>query len=525
MNDASTDLVQIDQWWQQSPDANVGIATGVRSGILVFGIDLRNGGDQSYKQLQIDIPGAFADPLEVRTASGCIHLYFECPSPISSCANIRPGIDIKADGGYVVAPNSMISGSRYRFVGGLVPRPLPAALLDLILGGIQLDNLRVGDPIKALLRNGKPKGERSQAISAVISALIKAGHSDDEIIAVLMHPANGLSEKSRDKGLAWLTGEVKRARANPTQSNTSTTQPGGNPGNTAKTQPNSNSVLISRPASVIQSEAIRWLWPQRIALGKNSLIAGQPGLGKSQIATYLAAVTSSGGNWPTGELCDAGDVLIFSAEDDPADTIRPRLEAGGANLARVHIVDAVWDNRGDRLFNLRHDLPALEARLKATRAIKLVIIDPISAYLGGIDSHNNSDVRGVLAPLAKMAAHYRVAVVCVTHLNKPNNSPSGEPLTRVMGSTAFGAAVRTAFLIAPDNINPDRRLFLPLKSNISPACSGLAFHLETHVLPSGIETSRVVWETKPVIMTPPKHSLRRPKMRSMTGPKYAAPSG
>ena len=254
VNDASTDLVQIDGWWQQWPDANIGIPTGVVSGLVVLDMDPRNGGDQSNKQLQIDIPDAFNDPLGVRCGSGVVHLYFKCPNPIPSRANIRPGIDIKADGGYVVAPNSRhVSGKRYLF-SGLLPSPLPAALVDLILGGIQLDKLRVGDPIKVLLRNGKPKGERSQTISAVISALIKAGHSDDEIIDVLMHPANGLSEKPRDKGLAWLSGEVKRARANPTQSNTSTTQPGSDPGNTTKTQPGSNSVLISRPASAIPRE-------------------------------------------------------------------------------------------------------------------------------------------------------------------------------------------------------------------------------------------------------------------------------
>jgi hypothetical protein len=507
LNDASTDPVQIDRWWQQWPDANIGTVTGVQSGVLVFDVDPRNGGDQSYKQLQIEIPDAFADLLEVRTGSGGVHLYFECRNHIPSRANIRPGIDIKADGGYVVAPPSRhISGSRYRFVSidGMVPRPLPKALLDLILGDaqahafsenppkVEIDALRLSDPIKVLLRDGKPKGERSEAIFAVTRALIKAGHSDDEIMAVLMDPANRLSEKPRVKGLAWLTGEVKRAHAKPDQSDTSITQPGG------------NHVLICRPASEIQPEPIRWLWTQRIALGKISLIAGQPGLGKSQITTYLTAVTSSGANWPTGEPCSAGDALILSAEDDPADTIRPRLEASGATLDRVHIVYAVRDKRGDRLFNLRHDLAALETKLKANTAIKLVIIDPISAYLGGIDSHNNSEVRGLLAPLARMAANHGVAVVCVTHLNKGSSadkSSSADPLTRVIGSMAFGATVRTAFIILPEKINSEGRLFLLIKSNISRPCSGLAFHLETHVLPSGIETSRVVWEPKPVTIT------------------------
>jgi putative DNA primase/helicase len=272
----------------------------------------------------------------------------------------------------------------------------------------------------------------------------------------------------------------------------------------APSLPKGNGIeLITRPVSQIPPQAFRWLWPQRIALGKNALIAGQPGLGKSQVTIYLAAITSGGGTWPTGEKCDAGDVFILSAEDDPADTIRPRLEAYSANLDRVHIIEAVRQpNRSDRPFNLKDDLQALSEKLRASPDAKLVIIDPLTAYLGGIDSHKNADVRAVLAPLAKLAADHGVAVVCVTHLNKGTSAvTSADPLTRVIGSTAFGAAVRTASLVASDKTNAERRLFLSLKSNISRACDGLAFRLETHVLPCGIETSRVVWESGPVKMT------------------------
>jgi putative DNA primase/helicase len=227
-------------------------------------------------------------------------------------------------------------------------------------------------------------------------------------------------------------------------------------------------------------------------------VAGQPGLGKSQITIYLAAITSRGAAWTTNDVCAAGDVLIFSAEDDPADTIRPRLEACGANLDRVHIVEAVRHKQSERTFNLKLDLDPLARRLTVIPGAKVVIIDPITAYLGDVHSDNNSDVRGVLAPLAKLAADHGVAVVCVTHLNK---GTSTDPLTRVIGSTAFGAAVRTAFIITPDKASPDRRLFLPAKSNISRNCDGLAFRVESHTLPSGIETSRVVWEAGSVKIT------------------------
>jgi hypothetical protein len=96
--------------------SNVGIATGIVSGLLVLDIDPRNGGEASYDQLRKKFPAAFADLFEVQTGSGGTHLYFECRSPAPSRANILPGIDVKADGGYIVAPPSRhVNGTRYRF--------------------------------------------------------------------------------------------------------------------------------------------------------------------------------------------------------------------------------------------------------------------------------------------------------------------------------------------------------------------------------------------------------------------------
>lgn len=135
VKDASTDLEQIRRWWKQWPDANVGIATGVVSGLLVLDIDPSKGGDESYQQLQNELPGAFAAPVKVRTGSRGTHLYFECLKATPSRANIRPGIDVKADDSYVVAPSSRdVNGRHYCFVSnsGLACPPVAAALRDLI---------------------------------------------------------------------------------------------------------------------------------------------------------------------------------------------------------------------------------------------------------------------------------------------------------------------------------------------------------------------------------------------------------
>lgn len=263
-----------------------------------------------------------------------------------------------------------------------------------------------------------------------------------------------------------------------------------------------------RCASDIQSKPVLWLWKGRIARGKVSMLAGNPGLGKSQITASLAAITSNGSTWPVdGTQCECGNVIFLSAEDDPEDTIRPRLEAAGADLSRVFILDAVVDGyRADggtieRAFNLKTDLTRLGVMLDEIGGASLIVIDPITAYLGGADSHKNAEIRALLSPLSDLASKHGTAVVCISHLNK---SSGGEALMRVTGSLAFVAAARAAFVVTKDPKNDARRLFLPLKNNIGNDQSGLAFTVQPVEIESSsglIQTSCVIWENSPIMIT------------------------
>jgi putative DNA primase/helicase len=233
--------------------------------------------------------------------------------------------------------------------------------------------------------------------------------------------------------------------------------------------------------SEVKPEPVRWLWPGRIASGKLTLIAGDPGLGKSFLTLDIAARVSQGAPWPDapGISTEAGGVVILSAEDDPADTIVPRLIAAGADLARINALRATVARDGagrrtERAVNLADDLPALSAAIRATPGCRLVVIDPVSAYTGKVDSHVNAETRGLLAPLANLASDLGVAVVLVTHLNK---SAGGKALYRAIGSIAFAAAARAAFAVAKDRDDPARRLFLPTKNNLAPDGTGLAYRL------------------------------------------------
>jgi hypothetical protein len=259
----------------------------------------------------------------------------------------------------------------------------------------------------------------------------------------------------------------------------------------------------------IQARPIHWLWPGRFARGKVAMLAGNPGLGKSQVTASMAAIVSTGGRWPVDRVaCEAGNAVFLSAEDDPEDTIRPRLEAAGADLARVFILEAVVDGfnadgtETRRSFNLKTDLANLGDMLEEIGGAALIVIDPVTAYLGDADSHKNAEIRALLAPLSDLAAAHGAAIVAVSHMNK--SSAGGGALMRVTGSLAFVAAARAAYVVAKDSEDEARRLFLPLKNNIGTDQGGLAFTIEPADVasPAGtIETSCVVWEAAAISVT------------------------
>ncbi len=258
-----------------------------------------------------------------------------------------------------------------------------------------------------------------------------------------------------------------------------------------------SSDVVIRRISDVKAEPINWLWKDRIARGKVSMIAGDPGLGKSQLTALMASIVSRGGTWPVDKTpCPKGSVIFLSAEDDAADTIRPRLEAVEADIYKVWVLDAIKEQDSDgkpiqRCFNLKSDLERLGQLLEKLDDVALVIIDPISAYLGGTDSHKNSDIRALLSPLSDLASKYQTAFICVTHLNK---GQSKQALQRVTGSGAFVAAARAAYVVAKDQDTPERRLFLPIKNNIGDDLSGFAFSIQSVQLDSRIETSKIVFE-------------------------------
>jgi putative DNA primase/helicase len=268
--------------------------------------------------------------------------------------------------------------------------------------------------------------------------------------------------------------------------------------NDAKVVP--HCIPIIRTFDEIPIESVDWLWPQRIARGKVTVIVGDPGVGKSVLTLDIAARVSKGDGWPgcPNTKRVPGNALLISAEDNPGDTIKPRLLALGASMSRVAILEGakLRDDKGERDidFDLEYGHHVLEAAILERPGTEVVIIDPVSAYVGGKNTYKDSDVRRLLSPLAALAAKHNVAIIAITHLTKGQ----GNAIQRTMGSVGFTAAPRAVWLVAKDPSNPDMRVFAPIKNNLGPddAKVALAYIIEGEKQITGIR-----WYDDPVIIT------------------------
>lgn len=225
-------------------------------------------------------------------------------------------------------------------------------------------------------------------------------------------------------------------------------------------------------------EAVKWLWPGWLAAGKLHILGGAPGTGKTTLALAMAATITTGGRWPDGTRAALGNVVVWSGEDDPTDTLLPRLILSGADVNRIYFVGDVLDAEGKRAFDPAKDMRPLSDALDGIGDVRLLIVDPIVSAVAG-DSHKNAEVRRALAPLVDLAGRMGCALVGVTHFSK--GTTGRDPTERITGSLAFGALARLVMVAAKHQDQGDnseaRRVLLRAKSNLGADDGGFCYEL------------------------------------------------
>jgi hypothetical protein len=234
--------------------------------------------------------------------------------------------------------------------------------------------------------------------------------------------------------------------------------------------------------SDVRAEAVSWLWQGRLARRRYTLLAGEPGLGKSFLTVDIAARLSTGAAFPDGSRVPKGRTLMLCAEDGLSDTVAPRVAALNGDATQIAVLEAIAHPDGSQApVSLTDHMTAIAAAV-ATVKPDLIVIDPITAYLGRTDSHRDTEVRAALSPLLDLIDRANCALLAVGHLSKDSQRSA---LHRPGGSIAFVAAARLVFGLASDPNNPERRLLAPLKSNICAPAPTLAYRLDD---------GRLAWE-------------------------------
>lgn len=504
------------------------------NGLIVIDADRHNeaaDGVAAFTQLcaahHIDLQST----LVVSTPNNGFHFYFKTQTAFGNSEGSLPdGINVRGVGGYVIAPGARLSDGRpYRIVQGswdtvaALPEPLAALLREKhpsapstrVQGVLSppATNRERSYAVTALEDDcGKVRaameGTRNHTLNvaahslgtmdgwiceretcdALLKAAIDCGLSEAEARKTIQSGYEAGKAKPRERLTDWTDEELaelepmigsgieacKRKHAEPSQPKAKVTR-----------------ALELQRGDEIAAQSVDWLWDGFLPKGMLTLLAGAGGTGKSTIAFNLAATISNGGLWPDGSRCNvAGNVLIWSGEDDPNIVIAPRLMAAGANATRYYIVKGTTDEHGESCpFDPATDMDGLQQVAERIGGVSLLIIDPIVSAVTG-DMHKANDVRRSLQPVVRFAEKSGCAVLGITHFAK--NTTGKNSADRVLGSQAFAALARMVLAAAKEE-ESDRRVFTRAKSNISLDTGGFSYSIEAGTLNGTIKTTRVVW--------------------------------
>lgn len=330
--------------------------------------------------------------------------------------------------------------------------------------------------------------EGMEQLYDLANTLAKNELSRPEAMRKLVPLAHELGLRTEDAAEAWMEAEKTDGQAEP---------------GTAES-------LVTERMSEVKPAPVRWLWLNRIALGKYVMLAGDPDVGKTSLWCDLAAHITTGADWPDRSKCERGSVLFATSEDGIADTISPRLIAAGADMRRVHHIKGVrrtQEDGGERDGRLSFaSVEAIRDKARHLTDLRLLVWDPQDAYLGKIEASKNAKVRAGIEPLVKLAEARRFTLLGLSH---PNKSLTQIAHHRMMDSIGWVAAARQVHIVAFDPDDPAenksdrRRVFVPLKNNLARDVGGLAFRLGVKRLRelNGGSAAFIEWEEGKVCTT------------------------
>jgi Bifunctional DNA primase/polymerase, N-terminal/AAA domain/Primase C terminal 1 (PriCT-1) len=477
--DATMDEQTILGWWEQNPQYNIAVATGKASGFVVLDVD-GDAGEQTIRERGLHIPATVL----VRTGNGWHHwfAYPEGEGLRNSVGILGKGLDIRGDGGFVVVPPSVHpDGEAYEWGVSLEAATL-AECPDWLTERRSGPYNRPKVDVRAMIEEGSRNSELYR-----VGCLLRRTYEDyeDILTGLTMHNERRCNPPLPTNEVERIAGSVMRYEPEKEQVSPSPKKVESDTGEIG--------VIMSE----VQAERVEWLWESRIPLGKLTILDGDPSLGKSVITMDLAARVTTGRAFPNGDVDHVGNldhldhvdhlggVVILSAEDGLADTIRPRLDAAGADTSKIVAISTVPDSEGnERTISIPQDITTIEAAIRRVGA-RLVIIDPLMAFLSG-EANKDQDVRKALTPLARMAEHTGVAVLVIRHLNKQQG---GKALYRGGSSIGIIGAARSGLVVETHPDNKDLRVLAMNKANLAEKAASLTYTITT----AANDAARVVW--------------------------------
>ena len=355
VTDATTDAATIRRWWAQFPMANVGIATGQRSGLVVLDVDPAKGGEEGLRDLEAQ-HGPLPATVMALTGGGGTHYLFRHPGWLvqNSVGQLGPGLDMRGEGGYIVAPPSLhVSGQCYEWELGHSPDDIPLARLPQAIAERLRQNEVVpdGQPFATeMALAGVPEGKRDETLFRLACKLRRADVPRDMAERLVLEAAANCQPPFPQKtALAKVASAYDRYR--PAQE-----PPEG--------RANGEAIPVQVCLADVPREEVEWEWESRLPRSRIVLLEGDPGVGKSWLALAIASAITTGAPFP-GQAAsrDPANVLLVTAEDGLGDTVRPHLEDMGGDLGRVTVLQAVREQGKERHLSLVNDLPHVETML------------------------------------------------------------------------------------------------------------------------------------------------------------------